>query len=90
MEHFGAACRPRLRADKDVVQQLRNESMKWVDIARLLGISRSAKTLIRRRKEFEMPVGADAFTCMEDRDSGEHVRKILWLNPEAGTAVFQF
>ena len=90
VEHFGAACRPRLRADKDVVQQLRNESMKWVDIARLLGISRSAKTLIRRRKEFEMPVGADAFTCMEDRDLDEHVRKILRLNPEAGTAVFQF
>ena len=62
--------------------------MKWVDIARLLGIS--AKTLKRRRKEFEMPVGADAFTYIEDRDLDEHVREILRLNPEAGTAVFLF
>ena len=51
--------------------------MKWVDIARLLRIS--AKTLIRRRKEFKMPVGADAFTCIEDRDLDEHVREIFSL-----------
>ena len=88
VEHLGAACRSCLIVDRDVVPQLRNESMKWVYIARLLRIS--AKTLIRRRKEFKMPVGADAFTCIEDRDLDEHVREIIRLNPEAGTAVFQF
>lgn len=68
--------------DKTAVQQLREESLKWVDIARILGIS--PKTLIRRRREFEMPIGADAFTCIEDNDLDEHVRGILRLNPDAG------
>ena len=44
----------------------------------------SSKTLIRRRKEFEMPIGADAFTYMQDHDLDEHVREILQRNPEAG------
>ena len=78
-------CNP-LIYDREVVQQLRNESMKWVDIARVLGIS--AKTLIRRRKEFEMPIGADAFTRIEDRDLDQHIREIFRLNPEAGTAGY--
>ena len=82
-EDLGHAWCPRLVVDKDVVKQLRDESLKWVDIARILGIS--TKTLIRRRKEFEMPIGADAFTCMEDRDLDKHVRDILQLNPDAGT-----
>lgn len=81
-QYLGHACRPRLAVDKSVVQQLREESMKWVDIARIVGIS--PKTLIRRRMEFEMPIGADAFTCIEDGDLDEHVRGILRLNPEAG------
>ena len=88
MEHLGATCRSCLIVDRDVVRQLRNESMKWVDISGFLRTS--AKTLIRRRKEFKMPVGADAFTCIEDRDLDKHVREIFRLNPEAGTAVFQF
>ena len=29
-----------------------------------------------------MPIGADAFTCI---DLDEHVRRILRINPEAGT-----
>lgn len=82
-EDLGYAWRPRLVVDRDVVKQLREESLKWVDIARILGIS--TKTLIRRRKEFEMPIGADAFTCMDDRDLDKHVRDILQLNPDAGT-----
>ena len=69
-----AHMRPRLFVDKDVVKQLREESLKWVDIARILGIS--AKTSIRHRKEF---------TCMENRDLDKHVRNILQLNPDAGT-----
>ena len=32
-----------------------------------------------------MPIGADAFTCMEDRDLDKHVRDILQLNTDAGT-----
>ena len=56
--------------------------MKWVDIAKILGIS--PKTLIRRRRQFEMPIGADAFTDIEDGELDEHVREILRVNPEAG------
>ena len=81
-EYLGHAYSPRLAVDKSVVQQLREESMKWVDIAKILGIS--PKTLVRRRREFEMPIGADAFTCIEDDDLDEHVRGILRINPEAG------
>ena len=82
LEYTGQACRPRLAVDKAVVQRVRSESLKWVDIARILGIS--SKTLVRRRKEFEMPIGADAFTRIEDSDLDEHVRAILGQNPEAG------
>ena len=82
VEYLGHAYRPRLAVDKSVVQQLRAESMKWVDIAKILGIS--PKTLIRRRREFELPIGADAFTDIEDSELDEHVREILRVNPEAG------
>ena len=82
-EDLGHAWCPRVVVDKDVVKQLREESLKWVDIARILGIS--TKTLIHRCKEFEMPIGADAFTCMEDINLDQHVRDILQLNPDAGT-----
>jgi predicted P-loop ATPase/GTPase len=51
-----------------------------VDIAKILGIS--PRTLVRQCKEFDMPIGADAFTCI---DLDEHVRRILRINPEAGT-----
>ena len=71
LEYTGLACRPRLAVNKDVVQQLRNESLKWTDIARILGVS--SKTLIRRRREFEMPIGADAFTHIEDSDLDENI-----------------
>ena len=60
--------------------------MKWADVPRVLAIS--AKTLIRRRKEFEMPIGSDALTRIEDRDLDQHVRKIFRLNPEAGTTGY--
>ena len=56
--------------------------MKGVDIAKVLGIS--PKTLIRRRRQFEMPIGADAFTDIEDGELDEHVREILRVNPESG------
>ena len=82
LEYTGLACRPRLSVNRDVVQQLRGESLKWVDIARILGIS--SKTLIRRRREVEMPIGADAFTNIEDSDVDEKVREILQQNPQAG------
>lgn len=82
LEYSGQACRPRLAVDKAVVQRLRSESLKWVDIAGILGIS--SKTLVRRRKEFEMPIGEDAYTRIEDSDLDEHVRAILGQNPEAG------
>ena len=76
------ANRPHYVVDKDLVHRLRNESFKWVDIARILGISH--KTLFRRRQEFRMPVGQDAFTRIEDHDLDEHVRDILQRTPEAG------
>ncbi|CAB4022211.1 Hypothetical predicted protein [Paramuricea clavata] len=87
VHYLGHACRPRLVVDKVVVQQLPEESMKWVDIARILGIS--PKTLIRRRREFEMPIGADAFTCLEDGNLDGHVREILRINPEAGLRLVE-
>jgi hypothetical protein len=31
-----------------------------------------------------MPIGADAFTCLEDGNLDGHVREILRINPEAG------
>ena len=83
LEYTIQACRPQLAVDKAVVKRLRSESFKWVDIARILGIS--SKTLVRRRKEFEMPIGAGAFTRIEDSDLDEHVRAILGQNLEAGT-----
>ena len=82
VEYLGHAYRPRLAVDKSVVQQLRAESMKWVDIAKILGTS--PKTLIRRRREFELPIGADAFTDIEDDELDEHVREIFRVNPGAG------
>ena len=85
-QYLGHACRPRFAVDKSVVQKLREESMKWVDIAKILGIS--TKTLTRRRREFNMPIGADAFTSISDCDLDEYVRAILRMNPEAGMARF--
>lgn len=82
VERTGQACRPRYAIDKDLVQRLRNESFKWVDIARILRIS--PKTLFRRRQEFGMPVGQDAFTRIEEHDLDQHVRDILQRTPEAG------
>ena len=63
VESTSRACRPRYLVDRDLITRLRNESFKWVDIARILKIS--SKTLIRRRKEFEMPIGQDAFSNIE-------------------------
>jgi len=82
VEHTSRACRPRYLVDRDLVTRLRNESFKWEDIARMLNIS--SKTLIRRRKEFEMPIGQDAFSNIEDEDLDEHVRDILENTPDAG------
>lgn len=50
--------------------------------ARILRIS--PKTLFRRRQEFGMPVGQDAFTRIEEHDLDQHVRDILQRTPEAG------
>ncbi|XP_028409238.1 uncharacterized protein LOC114531821 [Dendronephthya gigantea] len=61
--------------------------MKWVDIAKIIGIS--SKTLTRRRREFDMPIGADAYTCIEDGELDEHVRGILRINPEAGLGLVE-
>lgn len=44
----------------------------------------SSNTLIRHRREFEMPVGQDAFSNIEDEDLDEHVRDILQNTPDAG------
>ena len=63
--------------DRDLITRLRNESFKWVDIARMLNIS--SKTLIRRRKEFEMPIGQDAFSNIGNQELDEYVRDILEL-----------
>lgn len=38
------------------------------------------KTLIHRDREFEMPIGATAYTYMEDVDINKHVGGILRLN----------
>ena len=85
VEYTGQAGRPRYSVDKDLVERLRKESFKWVDIAKILGVS--SKTLIRRRNEFEMPIGPDAYTRIEDCDLDGHVRDILRQNPEAGNSV---
>ena len=45
VENRGGAYRPRYAIDKDLVQSLRKECYKWVDIARILNIS--SKTLLR-------------------------------------------
>ena len=50
VQHTGQACQPRYAIDKDLITRLRNESFKWVDMARILKIS--SKTLIRRHKEY--------------------------------------
>ena len=60
VERTSRACRLRYLIDRDLITRLRNESFNWVDIARMLNIS--SNTLIRRRREFEMPIGLDAFS----------------------------
>ena len=81
VQHTGQACQPRYAIDKDLITRLRNESFKRVDMARILKIS--SKTLIRRRKEFKMPIGRDAFSSIEDNDLEVHVLTILQRTPEA-------
>ena len=44
VEYTGQAGRPRYTVDKGLVERLRRESFKWVDIAEILGVS--SKTLI--------------------------------------------
>ena len=59
----------------------RVDGLLWrlTDFERTLG-------LISRRVgwSFELPIGADAFTDIEDSELDEHVREILRVNPEAG------
>lgn len=83
VERTSRACRPRYLVDRDLITRLRNESFKWVDIARMLNIS--SKTLIQRRRVFEMPIGQDAFSNIGDEDLDEHVRDILQnTTPDTG------
>ena len=65
---------------------LREERFRWVDVARILGLS--PITLRRRRKEPEMPV-SDNFDDIPDNVLDNLVSGIIHVTPQAGRHLVQ-
>ena len=69
------------------IEALREIHFSWSSIARLLGVSE--RTLERRRREFQMPIGKACYSDISDEELDRIVSQIIGLTPNAGETLVQ-
>lgn len=80
--------RPRLEVSQELLETLHVQAgFSWAQIARNLGISE--RTLLRRRRLFEMPNCQQSFSNISDDDLDRIVRNILHVTPRIGYRLVQ-
>ena len=77
VDRTGRMGRPRYIITETQLRMLREEEIRWVDVARTLGVS---PITLRRRTEFEMPI-SDNFDDIPDNVLGNLVSGILHVTP---------
>ena len=80
----GNVGRPRYEITQTQIELLHDElSFRWVDIARMLGVS--SQTLTRRRQDLLMPIGHQQnFSNLSDAELDRVISEILALTPQSG------
>ena len=81
--YTGLSGQPKLDVSKRQIELLRELHFPWVRIAELLGVS--TKTIIRRRREFQMDdMGDTSWSSIEDGELRELMQQIMNVTPGIG------
>ena len=85
----GSVGRPRVEISQEQIEILRNNlGFKWVDIARMFGVS--SRTLSRRRQEFGMSLGHEHnSSSITENELDILVREIMSVTPQSGAGFVQ-
>ena len=85
----GNVGRPRYEITQTQIELLHDElGFRWVDIARMLGVS--SQTLTRRRQDLFMPIGHQQnFSNLSDAELDQLINEILALTPQSGLCLSQ-
>ena len=79
--------RPRVIITRQQIEALREIHFSWSCVARLLGVSE--RTLDRRRREFQMPMGRACYSNIGDDELDRIISEIIGLSPNAGETLVQ-